>query len=46
MPGPEVKNWDQYHALRKENYSKKSAAKITNASVKKKAIQNLLKKQS
>lgn len=32
MPGNQVKDWGQYHALRKENYSKESAAKIVNAS--------------
>ena len=32
VPGKEVKNWDQYHALRKEGKSKESAARITNAS--------------
>lgn len=31
MPGPQVKNWNQYHALRKEGYSKSAAAKIANA---------------
>jgi len=31
MPGNQVKDWGQYHALRKENYSKESAAKIVNA---------------
>lgn len=35
MPGKSVKNWPQYEALRKKGYSKKSAARITNASVKK-----------
>ena len=36
MPGKQVKNWDQYEALRKKGKSKESAAKITNASSKKK----------
>jgi hypothetical protein len=36
MPGKKVKNWDQYHALRKQGKSKTSAAKITNAASKKK----------
>lgn len=31
MPGKQVKNWDQYHALRREGKSKESAARITNA---------------
>jgi hypothetical protein len=31
MPGPQVKNWKQYEALRKKGFSKKSAAKIVNA---------------
>jgi hypothetical protein len=31
MPGKQVKNWDMYHALREEGYSKESAARITNA---------------
>lgn len=30
MPGPEVKNWDQYEALRKKGFSKEAAARITN----------------
>lgn len=36
MPGKQVKNWDQYHALRKQGKSKTSAARITNAAAKKK----------
>ena len=32
MPGKQVKNWGQYHALRRQGKSKKSAARITNAS--------------
>lgn len=35
MPGKQVKNWKQYHKLRKKGYSKSSAARITNASAKK-----------
>lgn len=35
MPGKQVKNWKQYHKLRKKGFSKSSAARITNASVKK-----------
>jgi len=31
MPGKQVKNWRKYHKLRKKGFSKKSAAKITNA---------------
>jgi len=36
MPGKQVKNWKQYEALRKQGKSKESAARITNAAVKKK----------
>jgi hypothetical protein len=36
MPGKQVKDWDKYHALREEGKSKESAAKITNATSKKK----------
>ena len=36
MPGKQVKNWKQYHALRKSGKSKESAARITNAASKKK----------
>lgn len=36
MPGKQVKNWRQYHKLRKKGHSKKSAARITNASSRKK----------
>lgn len=35
MPGKQVKNWDKYHALRREGASKEKAAKIANASKKK-----------
>jgi len=31
MPGPQVKDWEVYHALIKEGHSKESAAKIANA---------------
>lgn len=31
MPGPQVKNWDKYEALRKKGYSKEEAARIANA---------------
>lgn len=31
MPGKQVKNWEQYHALRRKGFSKRSAAKIVNA---------------
>jgi hypothetical protein len=31
MPGPQVLNWEQYHALREKGYSKEKAAKITNS---------------
>jgi hypothetical protein len=34
MPGKQVKDWAQYEALRKEGFSKQSAARITNSSVK------------
>ena len=34
MPGKQVKNWKQYHALRRKGMSKTRAAKITNASKK------------
>lgn len=33
-PGKSVKNWDMYHALRKDGKSKESAARITNAKAK------------
>ena len=36
MPGKQVKNWDQYEKLRSKGFTKTSAAKITNASAKKK----------
>jgi len=36
MPGKQVKNWKQYEALRREGYSKQSAARITNSAEKKK----------
>jgi hypothetical protein len=31
MPGKSIKNWKQYHALRRKGMSKSRAAKITNA---------------
>ena len=31
MPGPQVKKWSVYEALRKEGHSKESAARIANA---------------
>lgn len=31
MPGKQIKNWKKYHKLRKKGFSKKSAARITNA---------------
>lgn len=31
MPGKQIKNWKQYHALRQKGMSKTRAAKITNA---------------
>lgn len=34
MPGKQVRNWRQYHKLRKKGHSKESAAKITNAAKK------------
>lgn len=36
MPGKQVKNWRQYHALRRSGKSKASAARITNAASKRK----------
>ncbi len=35
MPGKQVKNWKLYEELIKKGYSKESAARIANASVKK-----------
>jgi len=35
MPGKQVKNWKQYHKLRRKGFSKQSAARITNASSRK-----------
>jgi len=37
MPGKQVKNWAQYEALRREGYSKQSAARITNSQAKRSA---------
>lgn len=34
MPGKQVKNWKQYHALRRKGMSKSRAARITNAHAK------------
>lgn len=34
MPGKQVKNWKQYHALRRKGMSKSRAAKIANAHAK------------
>jgi hypothetical protein len=31
MPGPQVKDWKMYEALRRQGKSKESAARITNA---------------
>ena len=31
MPGKSVKDWDKYHALRREGMSKERAAKIANS---------------
>lgn len=36
MPGKQVKNWSQYEALRRQGYSKESAARIANAASRKK----------
>jgi len=36
MPGPQIKNWDMYHALRRKGMPKTAAAKITNAASTKK----------
>lgn len=44
MPGKMVKNWDQYHALRDEGYSKESAARITNSQVREAARRRLAKR--
>lgn len=46
MPGPQVKNWDQYEALRDKGYSKESSAKITNAGVRKAMERRLASKKS
>lgn len=34
MPGKQVKNWAMYEDLRQEGFSKQSAARITNATMK------------
>lgn len=31
MPGKQVKNWRQYHKLRRKGMSKRKAARITNS---------------
>lgn len=36
MPGKQVKNWKKYHALRRKGMSKTRAAKIANASKRRK----------
>lgn len=36
MPGKQVKNWPMYEAIRKTGKSKESAARITNAAMKRK----------
>jgi len=40
MPGKQVKNWRQYHALKRKGYSKTKAAKITNASAAKRRVKS------
>jgi hypothetical protein len=35
VPGKQVKNWKVYEALRREGFSKQSAARITNSQAKK-----------
>jgi hypothetical protein len=35
VPGKQVKNWPQYHKLRRKGFSKSSAARITNSSSRK-----------
>jgi len=37
MPGKQVKNWPQYEELRRQGFSKQSAAKITNSQAKRSA---------
>lgn len=37
MPGKAVKNWSQYHALRRKGMGKKKAARIANSSKKAKS---------
>ena len=36
MPGPQVANWPQYEALRRQGKSKELAARIVNAQAKRK----------
>lgn len=31
MPGPQIKDWDKYHALRRQGMSKEKAARIANS---------------
>lgn len=31
MPGPQIKDWDRYHALRRQGKSKEEAARIANS---------------
>ena len=38
MPGPQIKNWKQYHALRRKGMDKRTAAMITNKASKIKRI--------
>lgn len=45
MPGPQVKDWDKYHALREKGYSKEKAAKIANSGKKKKRKRRIIKKK-
>jgi hypothetical protein len=40
MPGKQVKNWKQYHKLRRKGFSKRSAARIANAASRKKRKKN------
>ena len=37
MPGKQVKNWAMYEDLRQQGFSKQSAARITNSTMKKSA---------
>lgn len=40
MPGPQVKNWRQYEALRAEGHTKESAARIVNAGWRRRQMRN------